>query len=287
MVVQNSNASIPVSLLQSNASHGACRTYALLSLLPTQNGRFWVSQGYLANQLNCSTRHVRNFLKELEEAGFLLSTGELQGRKRVYKLLNTTRIDEPALDKGETAKVEEEELKTAPVDFDARGNRVPRIELNLNSKFNLINLSEPVSASQTQAQSLLAKNPAWKTEFQVFDGKEGRPSLLQKIEEAIARFSYGSLLGYVKYYLKTGAQWLLQSLSRLYNLAPKVQPVSLEELQQQRREQEAKRSAYQNRYLSQIKKQLEQSEEDQNFIKNSFASLTKGFRNNLVRWNDL
>lgn len=287
MVAQDSNASIPVSLLQSNFSHGACRTYGLLSLLPNENGRFWVSQGFLGTQLNCSTRHVRNFLGELEESGFLESTGDYYGQHRIYRLLRGAVINKPGSDDGEHGENKQEALKTLPVASRNSGTIVPQLK-KLNSKLNLnlFNLGQSVSeAPQTQAQSLLVQNPDWETEFHCFDGKEGRPTLIQKVEEAIGRFNYGSLVGYVKHYLRNGAKWLLQGLTKLYNLAPEVQPASLEELAQERREQEAKRRAYNNRFLP--KENIGQSEEDTNFIKEAFSRLTMGIRNNLTNETDL
>lgn len=105
MVATNQFVSAPLSLLCSNLSHGAIHTYLLLSILPTNEGRIWVSQGYLGNQLNCSTRHVRNFLKELETSGFLLNTGDWHGQNRVYRLLTGPTGNDLGSGQGETAEV--------------------------------------------------------------------------------------------------------------------------------------------------------------------------------------
>ena len=259
-MVAQKNASIPVAVIQSDVSHGACRAYGLMSLLPTHNGRFWISQDVLGKQLKCSTRHVRNYLSELEVAGFLENTGDYHGQYRIYRLLGGSQTEEPR-------------------DF---GTPVPAIN---KFKLNLFNLGQSSSeVPETQAQSLLEQNPDWETEFQCFDGKEGRPTLIQKIEEAISRFSYGSLLGYVKYYLKNGAKWLLQGLIKIYNLAPEIQPASLEDLERERRDQEAKKRAYNNRYMP---KEIKQTEEDQNFIREAFSKLTTVILNNFVQTNDL
>ncbi len=220
-------ASIPVSLLQSNLSHGACRLYALLTLLPTYNGRFWISQNHLGEQLKCSTRHVRNFLKELEEAKFLENTGDYHGQYRVYKLQDS-------------------------------GTRVPPIKLNLNSNSNLNSIN------------LLAQNPSWKTEYACFDGKEGRPTLVQKIDEALKRFRYGNLLGYVKFYLKQGAQWLLANLARLHNIVTAAPAQTLQDIERERQAQETKKRAYNNRFWP--KDWIQQPEEDQSFIRAGFKA---------------
>ena len=260
MVAQNLNASIPVAVIQSDISHGACRAYGLMSLLPTHKGRFWISQDVLGKQLKCSTRHVRNYLSELEVAGFLENTGDYHGQYRIYRLLGGSQTEEPT-------------------DF---GNPVPAIK---KFKLNLFNLGQSSSeVPETQAQSLLEQNPDWAAEFQCFDGKEGRPTLIQKIEEAIGRFNYGSLVGYVKHYLRNGAKWLLQGLTKIYNLAPEIQPASLEDLNRERRDQEAKKRAYNNRYMP---KEIKQTEEDQNFIREAFSKLTTGILNNFVQANDL
>lgn len=177
------------------------------------------------------------------------------------------------------------EPKELPGASDNSGTPVPQIK-KLNYKLNLFNFSRKAISElpKTEAQSLREQNPDWETEFQCFDGKEGRSTLIQKIEEAIAIFNYGSLVGYVKHYLRNGAKWLLQGLTKIYNLVPEVQPASLEELAQERREQEAKKRAYNNRYMP---KEIEQTEEDQNFLKEAFSKLTMGIRNNLVNQNDL
>lgn len=275
----------PFSLLRSNLSHGAIHTYLLLSVLPTNKGRIWVSQGHLGNQLNCSTRHVRNFLKELELLNFLLSTGELHGKNRVYRLLQGPTEGDLGSGQARTGEAETTELKEPPTTFDDPGTLFPQIK-KLNSKLNLFNLSRKTISElpKTQAQSLLEQNPDWETEFQCFDGKEGRPMLIQKIEEAVTRFNYGSLLGYVKHYLRNGAKWLLQSLAKVYNLSPEIEPASLEELDRERHDQEAKKRAYNNRYMP---KEIKQTEEDQNFIREAFSKLTMGIRNNFTAQDNL
>lgn len=291
MVAQNSNVSIPVSVLQSDLSHGACRTYGLLSLLSTQNGCFWVSQNTLSNQLKCSTRHLRNFIAELEDFGFLENTGEYYNQHCVYRLTGRPSVDEQDPDSSKTAETKIYQLKTLPAASEHLGNIVPPIK-KLNSKLNLINLFNSKKSTsevpKTQAQSLMVQNPAWETEFQCFDGKEGRPSLLQKIEEALARFSYGNLVGYVQYFLKMGAKWLLQNLAKLHNLAPTVQPTSLEDLDRERREQDAKRRAYNNRYWP--KERTEPTEEDLKFMEQArkdIAALRASWANNPIKTNDL
>ena len=120
MVSTSPFAQLPVALLESEVSHGAARTYAVLSLLPRQGeNKIWISQHYVANQLKCSTRQLRNYLKELLALGFLENTGELHGANRVYNLLGCPQIPK--------AKQSKPELSGKG------GNRFPPIELNLNS----------------------------------------------------------------------------------------------------------------------------------------------------------
>ncbi|MBL4819110.1 MAG: helix-turn-helix domain-containing protein [Deltaproteobacteria bacterium] len=242
-------AQLPVALLESQASHGATRTYAVLSLLPRQEGnQIWMSQNYVADQLNCSTRQLRNYLKELITLGFLEQTEQKRGANRVYRLLGC----------------------------EESGNVFPPIELNLNSNsISNSNCRNPASVSQELIQQ---HGTAWSKEFSCFDGKEGRAMLSEKVEEAVKRFKYGNLLSYVRYYLSQGAKWLVQAMAKLYGVVTEKPFKSLSELKQARQEAEQRRKAYGNRFM--LKETVEVSQSDQAFIREEFAKLRAkmGFR---------
>ncbi|MBL4819279.1 MAG: hypothetical protein JKY15_08690 [Deltaproteobacteria bacterium] len=243
MISTSPFAKLPVALLESQASHGATRTYAVLSLLPKQEGnQIWMSQNYVAKQLKCSTRQLRNYLKELFSLGFLEQTEQKRGLHRVYKLLGC----------------------------EESGNSCPPIKLNSNYKFNSnSNCRNPASVSQ---ELIKQHGTEWSKAFTCFDGKEGRPTLAHKVEEAVKRFQYGNLLSYVRYYLSQGAKWLVQATAKLYGAIVTEQPIkSLSELQQARQEAEKKRKAYENRFMP--KDKVEVSKEDQAFIREGFAKL--------------
>ena len=244
MISTSPFAKLPVALLESQASHGATRTYAVLSLLPKQEGnQIWMSQNYVAKQLKCSTRQLRNYLKELITLGFLEQTEQKRGTHRIYRLLGC------------------EEVKKS-------GNICPPIKLNLNYKFNS-NCRNPASVSQ---ELIRQHGTEWSKAFTCFDGKEGRPTLAHKVEEAVKRFQYGNLLSYVRYYLSQGAKWLVHATAKIYGAVVTEEPIkSLSEFRQARQEAENKRKAYENRFMP--KDKVEIPEADQAFIREGFARL--------------
>lgn len=276
MLAESQVVSLPTQLIYSDVSHGSLRAWGILSLLPQQDGLIWVSQNWLADKLKCSARQIRYYLAELEAQGFLERTEKTHGFYPLYKLLGASQMaNEESGDVclGESRSNESGE----PIGpSEGVGNIFPTNKLNFNSKFNLNPQRQNISgAPEDQAEALLKSNPAWEAEFSCFDGREGRPTLKQKVTEAIKRFQYGSLAGYVKYYLGCGAKWLLASIAKLHGVLKETQPASLEEIKAERRKEEERRAAYNNRFIPQ---EIQHSDEDQNFLKDAFAKLTRGFR---------
>ena len=269
MIATGPFASLPTALLESDASHGATRAYGILALLPRQPGNLiWVSQNYIAGQLRCSTRQVRNYLKELLDLGFLERTVAVHKLNRVYKLSGCPENENAQQDHSQVSQNPSEALRNDSGALEEVGNVLPTIKLNLNS-----NSIPNSNCRKPDSNSLLAANAeSWQKEFSCFDGKEGRPTLEQKVEEAVKRFQYGDLLGYVKYYLSQGAKWLLQGLAKLQGLVTKKPIQSLEELRAERKAADAKRKAWNNRFIDQ-EPVTEPSEKDQAFIREGFAKL--------------
>ena len=270
MVSTSPFAQLPIALLESEVSHGAARAYAILSLLPRQNeNKIWISQHYVADQLKCTTRQLRNYLKELLSLGFLENTNELHGANKVYKLLGchqTSKSNQNTsqLPKG-TTQTAESKLELSG----KGGNGFPPIELNLNS--NSISNSNCRKSSSKPVELIRQHGNSWSKEFSCFDGKESRATLLQKVEEAVKRFQYGDLVSYVRYYLSQGAKWLIQATAKLYGVIAEKPIESLAELKQARKEAEQKRKDYANRFMP--KETIEVHEADQAFIRESFAKL--------------
>jgi hypothetical protein len=82
----------------------------------------------------------------------------------------------------------------------------------------------------------------------------------------------------VKYYLGCGAKWLLANIAKLHGVLKETQPANLEEIKQARRKEEEKRTAYNNRFVPQ---EVQHSEEDESFLRDAFAKLTRGFRSSV------
>jgi DNA-binding transcriptional MocR family regulator len=63
---------VPVALLEAGISHGAAMCYATLATFDKQRrGVVWPRQATVAAQLGCKERMVRNYLRELREAGLI------------------------------------------------------------------------------------------------------------------------------------------------------------------------------------------------------------------------
>jgi hypothetical protein len=74
-------------IFDTKLSHAAYRFYNKILYLSGANGHCWHSQAELAEIMECSTRSIRNWRKECEEAGILLVKHRFQKTNLYYPLV--------------------------------------------------------------------------------------------------------------------------------------------------------------------------------------------------------
>jgi|GEM_PF-3503108 len=192
-------ARIPLHVARADISEtakGLWRELAFLSSprVPT----VWVCQRVFAEKLNKCVKTVQRALKELLDAGLIKFAGWLHGRYKKYKLAWKKFFSQDAQDCPTTPQVKVEHPKT----------------------------TVPEDANSFSEQ-LAEKVQKWQERFKCLDGKNGRPTLAECIDQGLAhksRHNYDTPWAFLESWLRNAAgRCMLQYQQELATVPNRVE----------------------------------------------------------------
>jgi len=191
-------ARIPVHVARADVSETAKGLWRELAFLSSpQCPRVWVKQENFAQRLNKSVKTVQRALKELIAAGLIKFAGWMHGRYKTYKLAWKKFFSED----GQNCPTTSDSTVVTPETSvsDDVGQQCPTIirEEKKSSEQNN-SLSERITA---QVQK-------WQERFKCLDGKNGRPTLKECIDQGLAhksRHNYDNPMAFLEAWLRNAA----------------------------------------------------------------------------------
>jgi hypothetical protein len=175
----------------------------------------WVRQATIATELKISTDTVGRALKELVQAGLLVETGRyFCGRYKYYIVIWTAHTLENLPQFPQTNPWAEVEAAPAPVRQVEVQKPAPIIRVEEEQKKSTFytapqpSVAPPSPQRHSTQQLLEAHEQEWKEKYECLDGKSGRPSVRDCVEEAMnhtARHKYENPRIYLESWLRNAA----------------------------------------------------------------------------------
>lgn len=196
-------ARIPLHVARADVSEtakGLWREFAYIS--SPQVPTFWVKQENFAQKLKKSVKTVQRALKELAAAGLIKCTGWMYGRYKTYVLAWKKFFAQDGQECHTTSDTHVVGAQT-PMSEDVR-QECPRIIREVEKRNEQNNSFSEMAAEHVQK---------WQDRFRCLDGKNGRPTLKECIEQAMAhksRFNYDNPIPYLENWLrKAASHWMV------------------------------------------------------------------------------
>lgn len=221
-------ARIPLHVARADVSEtakGLWREFAFLSSpeVPT----FWVRQETFAKKLNKSVKTIQRALKELAAVGLIKFTGWMHGRYKTYILA--------------WQKFFAEDGQNSPTTSDTNVScpETPVTEDVGQECLTIIREEKKSSKQNTSFPERLAEQvQKWKERYQCLDGKNGRPTLKECIDQAMShksRHNYDNPITFLEGWLRKAAgDWMVRYQQEL--AAARSTPESRRAYEQRRAE---------------------------------------------------
>lgn len=228
-------ARIPMHVARADVSETAKGLWRELAFLSSpQKPQVWVNQKNFADKLNKCVKTIQRALKQLIEAGLIKFSGFWQGRYKTYKL--------------------------AWKKFFSQDEVAPE-EVKQESSPTIKEEEKSVEQRDSDSECIVEQVQKWQERYKCLDGKNGRPTLAECIDQAMShksRHNYDNPIHFLEIWLRNAASKYMVVYEQELASAPRT-PESMRAWQEKRDKQQEEEFA---RYWPLIQERDRKREEE-------------------------